>query len=65
MDKLKDKIKKGNNKLEEFVETSSYCKLWIIIILEFTCFLFLIYVFFAFIKINIRTILNRKFGKKI
>ncbi len=46
MDKLNEKIKKGNNKLEEFVETSSYCKLWIIIILEFACFLYLIYVFF-------------------
>ena len=50
MDKLNEKIKKGNNKLEEFVETSSYCKLWFIIILEFAYFLFFNIYFFSFIK---------------
>jgi uncharacterized integral membrane protein len=45
MDKLNEKIKIGNNKLEQFVESSSYCKLWLIIIVEILCFLFLVYVF--------------------
>ena len=39
-------MEKGTNKLDTFVQSSSYCKLWCIIIIEFICFLGLLYIFF-------------------
>jgi hypothetical protein len=42
MDRLDERMIKATNKLDVYVQKTSYCKLWIIIILEFAFFLFML-----------------------
>jgi hypothetical protein len=42
MDRLDERMIKATNKLDIYVQKTSYCKLWIIIILEFAFFLFML-----------------------
>ena len=42
MDRLDERMIKATNKLDIYVQKTSYCKLWIIIILEFAFFLFIL-----------------------
>ena len=42
MKKLDERMIKATNKLDIYVQKTSYCKLWIIIILEFAFFLFML-----------------------
>ena len=42
MDRLDERMIKATHKLDIYVQKTSYCKLWIIIILEFAFFLFML-----------------------
>ena len=42
MDRLDERMIKATNKLDIYVQKTSYCTLWIIIILEFAFFLFML-----------------------
>jgi hypothetical protein len=43
MDRLDERLIKATGKLDIYVQKSSYCKLWIVIILEFIVFVYLLF----------------------